>query len=239
MSRRTLFTLCFSIVLMLGGLFSWQVFSYYQKIQNGTLTTLDLPTFAYADKVTTSQLSKAASSAAPDSGELVTTDDPSIGSEDALLTIVEFADFQCPYSKEVSYVLRRMAELYGDSVRVIYRDYPLVDVHPDSLLAAVAGECAEEQNQFWAYHDKVYANQNDLSRTALIEYAAQVGMSKQKFESCLNSDRYADEIAEDMADGAAAGVLGTPTFFFNGHMVEGSIPESTFAKIIQVFVKGS
>lgn len=239
MSRKTVGSLFFALVLLVGGLFSFQVFSYYQKIQNGTLSTLDLPTFVFADKLTTSQLSKAAASAAPPSGTLATDDDPSLGSVDAVLTIVEFADFQCPYSQEVSYVLRRMAELYGGTVRVIFRDYPLVDVHPDALLAAGAAECAHEQGQFWAYHDKLFANQNALSRASLIDYASQVGMSKQKFESCLNAKRYEDEIANDMADGAAAGVLGTPTFFFNGHMVEGSIPESTFAKIIQAFTKGS
>ncbi len=239
MSRRTVVSFVFAIILLVGGLFSWQVFSYYQKIQNGTLAPDDIPTFAFADKVTTSQLAKAASSAAPTSGTLVSDDDPSIGSVDAPLTIVEFADFQCPYSQEVSYVLRRMAQVYGGSVRVIFRDYPLVDIHPEALLAAEAGGCANEQGQFWAFHDKVFASQTDLSRASLIDYAGQVGMSKQKFESCLNSGKYGEEVANDMADGAAAGVLGTPTFFFNGRMVEGSIPESFFVKIIQAFIKGA
>lgn len=236
MSRRHVVSLCLALIFLLGGLFTAQIFGYYQKIQNGTLSLTDLPTYAFADKLTTSQLSKAASAVAPSSGNLTTDDDPRLGSADALLTIVEFADFQCPYSKEVSYVLRRVAELYGDSVRVIYRDYPLVDVHPDALLAAIAGECADAQEQFWAYHDKLFANQGDLSRGALIAYAEQIGLNTERFEACLDAVRQSEEVAEDMVDGAAVGVIGTPTFFFNGRMVEGSIPELTFVKIVKLFL---
>lgn len=235
MSRRAVVSIVFAVFILIAGLFASQVFSYYQRIVDGTITKADLPRYAFADRLTTSALAR--SSALGIEGiDVATSDDPFIGSADALLTIVEFADFGCPYSKEESYLIRRAAEMYGSLVRVIYRDFPLADLHPDAPLAAVAGFCAHEQGQFWAYHDKLYANQDDFSREALLSYATQVGLGAQKFESCLNSTRAKEEVAEDVAAGQAAGVYGTPTFFFNGRMIEGAIPEATLLKIIDYFV---
>ena len=239
MSRRSLFSILFLLVLLIAGLFVGQVFSYYQKIQNGTIALTDLPSYTFADKLTTSSLARGSVSSTAAQGVMATDDDPSLGSKDAPLTIVEFADFQCPYSAEESYLIRRLAAQFGDTVRVIYRDFPLSDIHPEAALAAEAGGCAHEQDAFWAYHDKLFANQSDLSRGALIAYAGEVGMSTQKFESCLNARRYKNEVAEDLAAGEAAGVYGTPTFFFNGQMVSGAVPEDTLNQIIRLFTSGS
>ena len=239
MSRRSVFSLLFVVVLLCSGFFAWQVFSYYQKIVNGTISLQDIPRYSFADKLTTSRLARAAATTTPVNVDVASTDDPSLGSNDAPLTIVEFADFGCPYSREASYAIRRAAQTYGSLVHYIYRDFPLTDLHPEAELAAEAGGCANEQDQFWAFHDKLYANQQDLSRSALIDYAAQVGMSTQKFESCLNSGKYKTEVAEDVAAGSKAGVYGTPTFFFNGHVVEGSIPAETLGKIIEAFMPRS
>ena len=239
MSRRSLFTTLFLFVLLVAGLFVGRVFSYYQKIQSGSIALTDLPSYTFADKLTTSALAKSAAAAVPSAGTLATDDDPALGSVDAPLTLVEFGDFQCPYSAEESYLIRRLASQFGDSVRVIYRDFPLSDIHPEAALAAEAGGCASEQGAFWSYHDKLFANQSDLSRAALITYAGAVGMSTQKFESCLNSRRYKNEVAEDAAAGEAAGVYGTPTFFFNGQMVSGAVPEETLNQIIRLFTSGT
>ncbi|MEK7105390.1 MAG: DsbA family protein [Patescibacteria group bacterium] len=237
MSRRSVFSMLFVVVLLGAGFFAWNVFSYYNQIVHGTLSLEDIPSYSFADKLTTSRLARAMATEAPTTANVVTTDDPSIGSMNAPLTIVEFADFECPYSEEVSYVVRRAAEQFPNLVRIIYRDYPLVDIHPSAELAAEAGGCANEQGKFWEFHDKLFANQADLSREAMIGYAESLGMSRQKFESCLNSGKYEEEVAEDMLDGTAAGVYGTPTFFFNGHRIEGAIPEATFEKIISAFSK--
>ncbi len=238
MSRRSVFSFIFIVILLGAGLFAWQVFSYYQKIVNGTITTADFPTLAFTDKLTSSRITRAAVSETSEVVDVVTDDDPSLGSLNAPLTIVEFADFACPYSQEVSYAIRRIAQTFGSTVRYIYRDFPLSEVHPDAELAAEAGNCANEQDHFWEFHDKLFANQQDLSRTSLLRYAEQVGMSKQKFESCLNSGKFKGEVAEDLAAGEKAGVYGTPTFFFNGHKVEGAIPENVLNQIVAAFSKG-
>lgn len=240
MSRRLVFSFLFVVIILGAGLFVSQVFSYYQKIMNGTISAEDLPRYAFTDKMTSSAMARqGAGGAGASEFDVVTSDDPSIGPTDALLTIVEFADFSCPFSKEESYVIRRAAETYGGLIRVIFRDFPLTDIHPDAQLAAEAGSCAQSLGQFWAYHDKLFANQGDFSREALIGYAVEVGMSAQKFESCLNSAKVKEEVAQDIADGQAAGVYGTPTFFFNGQRVEGAVPEATFGKIISYFVPGA
>lgn len=239
MSRRSVFSLFFVVLLIGAGLFTWQVFSYYQKIVDGSLTTTDLPSYNFANRLTTSALARAASNGGAETADVISSDDPSLGNPGALLTIVEFADFGCSYSAEASHTLRRAAQNFGGLVRYIYRDFPLADIHPDAVLAAEAGGCANEQDQFWAYHDKLYQNQSALGRDDLLTYASQVGLSRQKFESCLNSGRYKEEVREDMRAGEVAGVYGTPTFFFNGHRIEGAIPEETLTQIIEAFTSGT
>jgi protein-disulfide isomerase len=169
--------------------------------------------------------------------DLATDDDPSLGSPDATLTIVEFADFGCPYSREVSYAIRRLASVYENDLRYVYRDFPLEDLHPQALVAAEAGECADAQDRFWAFHDQLYQHQSDLSREALVAYAAGVGLDVDLFESCLDSGRYVAEVQADFAEGAAAGVYGTPTFFVNGVRIPGAIPEDVLEKIILPYVE--
>ncbi|MEK9130922.1 MAG: DsbA family protein [Patescibacteria group bacterium] len=237
MSRRTVFSILFVVVLLGAGLFIGLIFSYYQKIMDGTISAKDLPRYAFTDRMTSSAVARQSASGVG-SVDVVTSDDPSIGPADAILTIVEFADFSCPFSKEESYVVRRAAETYSGLIRVIFRDFPLTDIHPDARLAAEAGSCAQSLGQFWPYHDKLFANQVDFSREALIDYALEVGLSAQKFESCLNSTQVKEEVAQDIADGQAAGVYGTPTFFFNGQRIEGAVPEAIFGKIISYFVPG-
>ncbi len=89
---------------------------------------------------------------------LVSTDDPSVGPKDAKVVVVEFADFQCPFCKEVKPVVKQLMTDYGDRVLFIYRDFPLVADHPQALLGAMAGACANEQGKFWEMHDKMFDN---------------------------------------------------------------------------------
>jgi len=175
-----------------------------------------------------------------DAEALTTLDDPSLGAhpDDALLTIVEFADFGCPYSREASYVVRALAE-YSTVVRYVYRDFPIADLHPTAALAGEAGECAQEQGRFFDYHDKLYQNQFDLSENALKRYAQELGLDTDLFNSCLDSHRYRDEVEQDRLAGAEAGVRGTPTFFFNGVRVEGAIPQDAFSALIRRFQSAS
>ncbi len=223
----------FFLVVGVVSLFLWRTLSFYKKIQDGTLKPADL---SFSSHLTTSNFAKAVATQTTGTVDVVSVDDPTLGSKDATLTIVEFADFGCPYSKEVSDVVRRLAVLYGSNVRFIYRDFPLVDLHPDAEIAAEAGACANDQHQFWSYHDKLFQHQDDLSVGALRTYAEQVGLNMNEYDECMRSQLFGKEVANDLADGLQAGVIGTPTFFFNGTKIEGAIPEDIFDSVIQAFL---
>ena len=164
---------------------------------------------------------------------LVTTDDPAWGPADARVTVVEFSDFQCPYCgqfKQQTY--NQLRAKYGNKIRFIFRDFPLSAIHPDAEKSAEAANCAKEQGKFWEYHDLLFANQRALSVQNLKQYATNLGLNQAKFNACLDSGQYAQEVASDQADGEANNVRGTPTFFINGRPLVGAQPFSEFQKVI-------
>lgn len=226
-------TLLFIIVLALSAFFGYRVFNYYHKIQSGVI---DAANYSFQSTTVSQNRLLAVAKAATGSGELATSDDPVLGSADAKLTIVEFADFGCPFSEQESYVVEAIAKKYPNDVRVIYRDFPLIDLHPGADLAAEAGECAGDQSKFWEYHDVLYRNSGEFTAEVLADYAGQVGLNVNVFKNCLESGKYTQEVAQDLADGVAAGVTGTPTFYLNGEKIEGAVPFSTFSDIVDAFL---
>jgi len=227
------------VVLGLLGLFVSRVVSVYLHFEGGGVQ--ETPNLSFEDALTTSpRLAQIVQSIDPLQARNVTTDDdPSIGNPDAKLTIVEFADFGCPYSRQASFAIRALALTYADRVQYIYRDFPILELHPDAQMASEAGECAREEgdDKFWAYHDTLYQHQDDLSRLALREYARSVGLNVTKFDQCLSAGRYRSEVLQDLQDGLDAGVGGTPTFFFNGQRVSGSIPLETLRLIVEAYLE--
>jgi len=227
------------VVLGVIGMFLLRVVRVYNGIQRGETENTFNTNFQNA-LTTSSRLAQIVESTDPlIVMDVATDDDPSIGEPDAKLTIVEFADFGCPYSREASFSIRALALTYADRIQFIYRDFPITELHPDAQMVAEAGECAREQSdqKFWAYHDILYQNQQDLTRPALREYARSVGLDVSKFDQCLASGRYRSEVLNDFQDGVDAGVVGTPTFFFNGQRVAGAIPIETLRLIIDAYLK--
>lgn len=161
-----------------------------------------------------------------------TAGDPSFGNPNAPLKIVEFADFECPYSRDESLIVREIQARFPDKIHFVYRDFPLEDIHPHALKAAEAANCAHEQDKFWAMHDKLYQNASRLTDLDLKLYALEVGLDITKFNACFDSRKYKDEIEIDRADGIAAGVVGTPTFFINGKRIAGAIPLELWEQIL-------
>jgi len=160
-------------------------------------------------------------------------DDPALGPDNALVTIVQFSDFWCPYSKRYfDETLPMILSNYGDRVRYVYRDFPLGSIHPKAQKAAEAAQCAFEQGKFWEYHDMLYENQGELELADLKAYAVALGLDESAFNLCLDSDKYAHEVEKDVEDGKSYGVLGSPTFFINGRKVVGALPYATFQTII-------
>ena len=156
---------------------------------------------------------------------------PSVGPEDAPVTIVEFSDFECPYCAGLLPTLAKVKQQYADAVRVVYRHYPLTGIHPHAWKAAEASLCAREQGSFWELHDLMFAEQDDLAVDALKAKAARLGLDK-SFNRCLDSGYYHDAVLADLRAGDALGVSGTPALFINGRFVDGAVPFDYLAVII-------
>ena len=162
----------------------------------------------------------------------VTDADPAIGSPDAPVTLVEFSDFQCPYCAAAADTLRQIREHYGDALRVVWKDFPLTDIHPNAFQAAEAGHCASEQGRFWEIHDVLFANQTALDDASLKAHAAGLGLDTAEFDACLDDSRHSARVRGGMDLGTGVGVSATPTTFINGRELNGAHPYDVFAAII-------
>jgi protein-disulfide isomerase len=220
--------IAFLLLLALVGYFGYRVWTYYELIRSGKI--VELPQFSAS--LTRVGDAGGSGSIVVDRSVLESGDNPSLGAEEAGLTVVQFADFECPYSREVSNAVRRVMARYGDRVRLIYRDFPLAAIHVNAFQAAVAAECAREQGKFWPYHDKLYLNSPALGYDSLLRYGQEIGLEPRQFERCLAENRYRSKVDADIASAKLIGLQGTPTFFFNGQKVEGAIPEDIFERIV-------
>lgn len=169
---------------------------------------------------------------APRQQVAVAADDAAQGPANAPVTIVEYSDFQCPFCQRVVPTLKRVKETYGDRVRIVWKDFPLTSIHPEAFKAAEAGHCAREQGKFWEYHDRLFANQQALQTDALKKHATDAGLDATRFNTCMDTAKYADRVQAAMGVGAGLGVSSTPTVFINGRSVAGAQPYETFATII-------
>ena len=169
---------------------------------------------------------------------VVTSGDFFLGEQNAPVTVVEYGDFQCPFCgkffKETESVLRENYIKTG-KVKFIYRDFAFLG--QESFWAANAARCAGEQGKFWEYHDYLYGNQRGenqgaFSKSNLKSFAAALGLDKEKFNACLDSDRYLEEIKKETKSGGEAGVQGTPANFVNGVLYVGALPTNSFIQII-------
>lgn len=138
------------------------------------------------------------------------------GHAHAPLTLVEYADFECPFCGAATGVVRELRVRFGDELRYVVRHLPLADVHPHAELAAQAAEAGGAQGRFWEMHDLLFQHQDDLDLEHLIGYAATLGLDLERFTRDLADGRYAARVQEDAASAEASGVRGTPTFFI-GH----------------------
>lgn len=164
--------------------------------------------------------------------EVETAGHPSKGSEDAVVTIVEFSDFECPFCGRVNPTLDQVMDKYGDKVRIVFRQFPLTSIHPNAFKAAEASLCANEQDNFWEFHDAMFREQRNLGVDQLKEKAARLGLDTEDFNDCLDSSRFAEQVQEDLRAGQELGVTGTPAVFINGRFLSGAQPFEEFARVI-------
>jgi protein-disulfide isomerase len=166
-------------------------------------------------------------------------DDPSIGPEDAAVTIVEFSDYQCPYC--ISWhneVYNRLLTDYEGKIRFVYRDLPLSAIHPDAQAAAEAANCAGEQQAYWPYHDALFGSKYGLNAQAYTQYATELNLDVTAFNACVAERRYKDEVEADASFVRGLGFTSTPTFFINGLLVVGAQPYEVFQQIIDKELAG-
>ena len=173
---------------------------------------------------------------APDWGFKV-EGEPTLGPKDAPVTIVEFSDFQCPYCARGADTVSAVKKQFGNKVRVVYKNYPL-QMHPEAKPAAEAALCVNEQSpdKFWSFHDKLFANQDALSKDDLKKYAGEVKADVKKFEECFDGKKYAPQVQASMNEGQQLGVNSTPSFFINNQPVRGA-REDLIKEIIEEELK--
>jgi protein-disulfide isomerase len=162
-------------------------------------------------------------------GASLADDDPSFGPDDAPVTIVEFSDFNCTYcTRFATETLPQLQARYGDHIRFVYRDYPILG----GSEPAIASNCAHDQGKFWEYHNLLFANQQARSRDMYISFADELGLDADSFAMCLDDQAKVEEMTLDYIDGQTLGIQGTPRFYINGKVISGAQPFEMFRLVI-------
>lgn len=157
---------------------------------------------------------------------------PAKGPDDAPITIVEFSDFECPFCYRINPTLDQVREVYGDQVRIVFRQFPLNAIHPHAQIAAEASLCADAQGRFWDMHDAIFERRGRVTRDDLLAIAGELGLEMEPFEGCLSSGEFRERVEADELDGRRAGVTGTPALFINGRYLSGAQPFEVISRVI-------
>jgi protein-disulfide isomerase len=161
---------------------------------------------------------------------IATDDQPVKGTAKALVTIVEFTDFECPSCALQHPILHRIVNEFGDRVRLVVRDFPLSQ-HANARKAAEAAEAAREQGKYWEYAAVLFRNQSALGVDKLRQYAGELGLDRARFDASLDSGKFAEKVQRDVMDGHKLGINGTPTIYINGKRVSDNSYESVKSAI--------
>jgi protein-disulfide isomerase len=163
-------------------------------------------------------------------------DDHARGPADAPTTVVVYGDYQCPYTRRAMHAIAGLEQRIGDRFRLVYRHFPLREIHPQAEASAELAEAAAARGRFWEVNDHLFAHQNELDPNHLAAYAAQFGIPSEgddpgHFEA---GHRYADRVEEDVQGGLRSGVGGTPTIYVNGRPHRGGYDEATLQRAIEL-----
>jgi len=162
---------------------------------------------------------------------------PAMGPADARITMVEFSDFQCPYCSRATAQINATLKAYPNDVRLIFKQYPLAELHPAAAISAAAALAAHAQGKFWPMHDVMFANRSRLSRPSILAWAKEIGLDMQRFTADLDSEAIRKAVVRDVADGDKAGVEGTPTVFLNGQRYNGDLAPEAIKPVIDSELK--
>lgn len=161
------------------------------------------------------------------------------GGADARVTLVHYGDFECPYSGALHPTLRELEAQMGDQIAVVFRQFPLDDVHPHALKAALAAQAAGEQ--FWAMHDTLFENQEDLREADLLDYARQIGLDGAEFRTQMQAPETLQAVQTSVQNAKSIGIHGTPSVFINGQFHdnrEGMWKMARLLPLVEAALKG-
>jgi protein-disulfide isomerase len=169
---------------------------------------------------------------APRRASLAVDEAPVRGEVSAPVTVIEFTDFHCPFCRRVQPTLMQLLTKYKGKVRLVFRHFPIDQLHPTARKASEAAWCAQQQGKFWEYHDGLFEAGNDASPAALGKIASKVGLDEAQFEACTESTEASAAVNSDLEEAQRLGLTGTPTFFINGRPLVGGLPLDAFTEII-------
>lgn len=166
-------------------------------------------------------------------------DNPTLGPADAAITIIEFSDYQCPYCRKWEQeAWPQIQAAYPGKIRLVYRDFPLYSIHPESESAAIAAYCAGDQNKYWEFHDLLFSDQLPLGQDSYVKYATQVKLNVSQFTQCITAQKFKDNVTNNYNYASNLGVNSTPTFFVNGIPLVGAQPFDAFKQLIDKELAG-
>jgi protein-disulfide isomerase len=155
------------------------------------------------------------------------------GSINAPINIVEYGDYECPYTGMAYPIVKEIMKQFNTKAYFVFRNFPLIDIHPHAQHASEAAEVAAAQDKFWQMHDYLFEHQKALDDNHLLQYAERLGLDVNKFNKELSGHTYSPLIEESLKTGIDSGVEGTPTFFVNGERYEDSWDLETFSNFLK------
>jgi len=154
--------------------------------------------------------------------QAITDSDHIWGNPNASIVLIEYGDLQCPHCGRAFPIIRQLKQDMKESVKFVFRHFPLTKIHPQAKPAALATEAAARQNKFWQMHDMIFENQKRLTNTALIEYATALELDLSRFTNDINDELLHQKVDNDFMSGLRSGVNATPSFFINGQRYQQS-----------------
>lgn len=152
-----------------------------------------------------------------------------LGALHAPVTVIEYGDFECPNCKQAAPAVKLLLARFAGRVRLVYRHFPLAEIHPHAMHAALAAEAAGGQDKFWQMHDLLFDNQQHLKLHQLRGYAEHLELDMTRFNADLDDEVYLQRVREHVEGGNRSGVRATPTFFINGMIQDTSFGLSSLA----------
>ena len=163
----------------------------------------------------------------------VSNNDHIQGSADAAIELVEYGDYQCPYCAQAYSIIKSLQRSFGKNLKFVFRNFPLTEMHPYAMNAALAAEAAALQNKFWEMHDYIYEHQQRLDDKSLLGYAEKLGLDLKRFKNDIKLDTLTNKVEQDFESGARSGVNGTPSFYVNGKKYNGDWELDAFEEFLR------